>query len=369
MLFVRFTDVPDPRIANYERLTFAEAVATTHALHDALTGEGKSSSGDFRLFDQKDELLYRGTFTFGTEGSYLNLYQQVRDRVQRIRTKKEEAAKKIWLLEEIESETPDEYKRQTARTVTAAPTTYQSRLTRLQRRLIYGTTIVGLLFTTGFSATQVLIDREAYAEQTHVADKKWLEAYEQALQNDEEPLIALLEQKNRTEEERDLLIDLYLSSGEDEKAQGLVNDPILVETKLASLALPDTEKLERLQDFQKRHPTDEGAFDIAVLEQNYEIVTKTEDVEWATDRIAAKVNAYLYFGEIASAKEWANKTSDPYVQSQLSCYQETSTELKKLQNKLRKTSSKDQSARERIQSAITAKEVDLQIILYSKYGR
>ncbi|MBR3062383.1 MAG: hypothetical protein IKG65_08260 [Exiguobacterium sp.] len=72
MLFVRFTDVPDTRIQNYERLTFAEAVVATHDLHHALSGEGTSCSGDFRLFDQKDELLYRGTFTFGTEGAYPN---------------------------------------------------------------------------------------------------------------------------------------------------------------------------------------------------------------------------------------------------------------------------------------------------------
>jgi hypothetical protein len=104
MLFVRFTDVPDTRIQDYERLTFAEAVVATHDLHQARSEEGTSCPGDFRLFDQKDELLYRGTFTFGTEGTYPNLYYQVKDRVQRIRTKKEENAKKMWLLDEIETE-------------------------------------------------------------------------------------------------------------------------------------------------------------------------------------------------------------------------------------------------------------------------
>ena len=37
MLFVRFTDVPDTRIQNYERLTFAVAVVATHDLHQILS--------------------------------------------------------------------------------------------------------------------------------------------------------------------------------------------------------------------------------------------------------------------------------------------------------------------------------------------
>lgn len=365
MLFVRFTDVPDTRIQNYERLPFAEAVIATHDLNQALSEEGTSCSGDFRLFDQKDELLYRGTFMFGTEGTYPNLYHQVKDRVQRIKTKKEDNAKKIWLLDEIEAETPDDYKRQSVKPITTVSPTYQSRLTRLQRRLIYGAATAGILFTSLFTATQWFIDKEAHAEQVTGVEQTWMEAYEQALQGEESSLIDLLERKDRSEEEDTLLVDLYLAEGADQKALDFTDDPILIETKLAALDLSDTEKLERLQDFQTSHPTDEGAFDIAALERDHETVAKTENVEWTAPRVSAKVTAYLFLKDIESAKGWASKTNDPAVQEKIDNYQDSTATIDGLNKKLKKTSSKDTSAREKIQATIAAEEGNLETILYS----
>lgn len=365
MLFVRFTDVPDTRIQNYERLPFAEAVVATHDLHQARSEEGTSCSGDFRLFDQKDELLYRGTFTFGTEGTYPNLYHQVKDRVQRIRTKKEDNAKKLWLLDEIESETPDDYKRPSVKSNAIVSSTYQSRLNRLQRRLIYGAATAGVLFTSLFTAAQWFIDKEAHAEQVTGGEQIWLDAYEQALQGEESSLIDLLERKDRSEEEDALLVDLYLAEGADQKALELTDDPILIETKLSGLDLSDKEKLDRLQEFQASHPTDEGAFDIAVLERDHETVANTKDVEWTAPRVSAKVNAYLSLEDIESANEWASKTNDPAVQEKVDTYQDITATIDGLNEKLKKTSSKDTSAREKIQVAIATEEVKLQTILYS----
>ena len=365
MLFVRFTDVQDTRIPNYERLPFAEAVIATHDLHQARSEEGTSCSGDFRLFDQKDELLYRGTFTFGTGGTYPNLYHQVQDRVQRIRTKKEDNAKKMWLLDEIETETPDDYKRQSVKQITTVSSTYQSRLNRLQRRLIYGVATAGILFTSLFTATQWFIDKEAHAEQVIGGEQIWLDAYEQALQGEESSLIQLLERKDRSEEEDALLIDLYLAEGKDQKALELTDDPILIETKLAGLDLSNQEKLERLQGFQASHPTDEGVFDIAALERDHETVAKTENVEWTAPRVSAKVTAYLYLGDIESAKGWASKTNDPDVQVKVDKYQDITATIDGLNEKLKKTSSKDTSAREKIQAAIAAEEGNLETIFYS----
>lgn len=364
MLFVRFTDVPDTRIQNYERLTFAEAVVVTHDLHQARSEEGTSCSGDFRLFDQKDELLYRGTFTFGTEGTYPNLYHQVKDRVQRIRTKKEDNAKKMWILDEIESETLEDYKRPYSKSNPIGSSTYQSRLTRLQRRLIYGAATTGILFTSLFTAAQWFIDKEAHAEKVTGVEQTWLDAYEQALQGEESSLIQLLERKDRSEEENALLVDLYLAEGEDQKALELTDDPILIETKLAGLDLSDKEKLGRLQDFQASHSTDEGAFDIAVLKRDHETVAKTKDVEWTAPRISAKVTAYLYLGDIQSANEWASKTNDPDVQEQVDKYQDITATIDGLNEKLKKTSSKDTSAREKIQAAVVAEEINLEKTLY-----
>ncbi|WP_214876922.1 hypothetical protein [Exiguobacterium sp. CH10] len=365
MLFVRFTDVPDTRIQNYERLTFAEAVVATHDLHQARSEEGTTCSGDFRLFDQKDELLYRGTFTFGTGGTYPNLYHQVNDRVQRIRTKKEDNAKKMWLLDEIESETPEDYKHPSTKSNPIVSSTYQSRLTRLQRRLIYGVATAGVLFTSLFTATQWFIDKEAHAEQVTGGEEAWLDAYEQALQGEESSLIQLLERKERSEEESALLVDLYLAEGADHKALELTDDPILIETKLAGLDLSDQEKLERLQDFQASYPTDEGAFDLAVLKRDHETVAKTDDVEWTAPRVSSKVTAYLYLGDIESANEWASKTNDPAVQVKIDKYQDITATINELNEKLKKTSSKDTSAREKIQAAIATEEVNLETILYS----
>jgi len=196
-------------------------------------------------------------------------------------------------------------------------------------------------------------------------EKTWLDACEQALQGEKSSLIQLLERKERSEEESALLVDLYLAEGADQKALELTDDPILIETKLAGLNLSDKKKLERLQDFQVSHPTDEGAFDIAALERHHETVAKTENVEWTAPRISAKVTAYLYLGDIESAKEWASKTNDPAVQEKIDNYQDSTATIDGLNEKLKKTSSKDTSAREKIQAAIAAEEVKLQTILYS----
>ncbi|MBN7453287.1 hypothetical protein I3U53_24930, partial [Mycobacteroides abscessus subsp. abscessus] len=281
------------------------------------------------------------------------------------RTKKEDNAKKMWLLDEIESETPDDYKRDSIKSNPIVSSNYQSRLTRLQRRLIYGAATVGILFTSLFTATQWFIDKEAHAEQMTGGEETWLDAYEQALQGEESSLIALLERKDRSEEEDVLLVDLYLAEGADQKALELTDDPILIETKLAGLDLADQEKLERLQDFQASHPTDEGAFDLAALERDYETVAKTENVEWTAPRVSAKVTAYLFLKDIESANEWASKTNDTAVQEKVDNYQDSMAAIDKLSEKLKKTSSKDTSAREKIQVAIATEEVKLQTILYS----
>lgn len=123
--------------------------------------------------------------------------------------------------------------------------------------------------------------------------------------------------------------------------------------------------MERLQDFQASHPTDEGAFDIATLERDHETVANTKDVEWTAPRVSAKVIAYLSLGDIKSANEWASKTNDSAVQEKVDTYQDITAMIDELNEKLKKTSSKDTSDREKIQAAIATEEVQLQTIFYS----
>ncbi|MCT4778346.1 hypothetical protein NQG36_13775, partial [Exiguobacterium aquaticum] len=59
------------------------------------------------------------------------------------------------------------------------------------------------------------------------------------------------------------------------------------------------------------------------------------------------------------------KTNDPAVQEKIDKYQNIKATIDGLNEKLKKISSKDTSAREKIQVAIAAEEIDLQTILYS----
>ena len=126
MLFVRFTDVPKEAFPNYERLPYEEALLLSTQVHQEAQQVNERFASEFRIFDDADQLVYKGTFQFG-DTTYPNLYQQLKERIPRIRIRKEDATKKILLLENLERLTPESYKTMT--TVSDSATSgYDTRL-------------------------------------------------------------------------------------------------------------------------------------------------------------------------------------------------------------------------------------------------
>ncbi len=111
----------------------------------------RASSGSLRC----DQLVYKGTFQFG-DPTYPNLYLQLKDRIPRIRIRKEDATKKILLLENLERLTPESYKTMTTSSIQQQPdTTHVSRLRRGQRRIIYGVSGISFLLLGALSVVQL----------------------------------------------------------------------------------------------------------------------------------------------------------------------------------------------------------------------
>gem|GEM_PF-5628114 len=193
MLFVRFTDIPKEAFPNYERLPYEEALLLSTQVHQEAQQANERFASEFRIFDDADQLVYKGTFQFG-DPTYPNLYLQLKDRIPRIRIRKEDATKKILLLENLERLTPESYKTMMTSAIQQQPdATHVSRLRRGQRRLVYGVSGISLLLLGALSIVQLVQPDPPSGVQAETSD--WQPLYEAALTGDTGPLVERLEKR------------------------------------------------------------------------------------------------------------------------------------------------------------------------------
>jgi len=100
MLFIRFTDVPKDGFPNYERLPYEEALLLSTQVHQEAQQANECFSSEFRIFDDADQLVYKGSLQFG-DPTYPNLYLQLKDRIPRIRIRKENANEEDLVAREL----------------------------------------------------------------------------------------------------------------------------------------------------------------------------------------------------------------------------------------------------------------------------
>ncbi|MGL6103867.1 MAG: hypothetical protein ACRC00_11925 [Exiguobacterium acetylicum] len=143
--------------------------------------------------------------------------------------------------------------------------THVSRLRRGQRRLIYG---VSLLLLGALSAVQIVQPDPPSGVQA--ATSNWQPLYEAALTGETDPLIERLEkQKSLNDEQQQFLTTQYVEKEGYDQAVAVKNDPIGVETIIMQSKPFAKNRQETLQAFQSVHPTDEGTFDLAILQKDY----------------------------------------------------------------------------------------------------
>ncbi|QNR22474.1 hypothetical protein HNY42_15860 (plasmid) [Exiguobacterium sp. Helios] len=356
MLFVRFTDVPKEGFPNYERLPYEEALLLSTQVHQEAQQANERFASEFRIFDDADQLVYKGTFQFG-DTTYPNLYLQLKDRIPRIRIRKEDATKKILLLENLERLTPESYKTMTTSATQQHPdATHVSRLRRGQRRLVYGVSGVSLLLFGTLSVVQLVQPDSPSGVQAATSD--WQPLYEAALTGETEPLMQRLEkQKSLSNEQQQFLITQYVEKQDYDQAVAVTNDPIDVETIIMQSKPFATDRQETLQAFQAVHPTNEGAFDLAILQKDYKRAVSIPDVEMTTARKEAKTRAYIALKDVTKAQESVKLIQDEQLKQQVGTLVQLDEEIQALENQKRQLSEKtDKKELEKLNESLEAKQ-------------
>jgi len=356
MLFVRFTDVPKETFANYERLPYEEALLLSTQVHQEAQQANERFASEFRIFDDADQLVYKGTFQFG-DPIYPNLYLQLKDRIPRIRIRKEDATKKILLLENLESLTPDSYKTMTTSAIQQQPdATHISRLRRGQRRLVYGVSGVSLLLLSTLSVVQLVQPDPPSGVEAEISD--WQPLYETALTGETGPLVERLEKrKSLNDEQQQFLITQYIEKQDYDQAVDVTNDPIDVETIIMQSKRFATNRQDTLQAFQAVYPTDEGSFDLAILQKDYKHAISLTGVEMTTARQEAKTRAYIALKDVTKAQESVKTINDEQLKKQVATLVQLDEEIQELEDQKRQLlKKKDKKELKKLNESLEAKQ-------------
>ncbi|MFX4304573.1 hypothetical protein F8N00_04240 [Exiguobacterium sp. A1_3_1] len=355
MLFVRFTDVPKDGFPNYERLPYEEALLLSTQVYQEAQQENERFSSEFRIFNDADQLVYKGTFQFG-DPTYPNLYLQLKDRIPRIRIRKEDATKKILLLENLERLTPESYKTMTASAIQQQPNaTHVSRLRRGQRRLVYGVSGVSLLLLGALSVVQLVQPDPPSGVQAETSD--WRPLYEAALTGETGPLVERLEKrKSLNDEQQHFLITQYVEEQDYDQAVSVTKDPIDVETIIMQSKRFATNRQDTLQAFQAVYPTNEGTFDLAILQKDYKRAVSLTGVEMTTARQEAKTRAYIALKDVMKAQESVKMINDEQLKKQVATLVQLDEEIQALEDQKRQLSEKkDKKELKKLNESLEAK--------------
>ncbi len=356
MLFVRFTDVPKDGFPNYERLPYEEALLLSTQVHQEARQENERFSSEFRIFDDADQLVYKGMFQFG-DPTYPNLYLQLKDRIPRIRIQKEDATKKILLLENLERLTPESYKTMVIAVTQQQPdATHISHLRRGQRRLVYSVSGVSLFLLGALSVVQ-LVQLDPPSD-VQAETSGWQPLYEAALTGETGPLVERLEKrKSLNDEQQQFLITQYVEEQDYNQAVSVTKDPIDVETIIMQSKRFATNRQDTLQAFQAIYPTDEGTFDLAILQKDYKRAVLLTGVEMTTARQKAKTRAYIALKDVTKAQESVKTINDEHLKKQVATLVLLDEEIQALEDQKRQLSEKkDKKELEKLNASLEAKQ-------------
>lgn len=366
-MFVIFSDVPDSRIKNFEKLPFEEAVALTEQIEKSNREEQKSFSGEFRIVGEDDVLYYKGVFHFGSY-DYANLYQQVSDMVNRIKVDKKNQAEKLRLLEQIEQLTPAEFKVKEIidKNLINLDLSRVSKLKKWQRRGIYtagSLAVFGLLLALSiFTVQKNQYERALEQAKKDVTNQNQLiENYETALLDSSDSLVTFLEKsEDLTDTQKRILAGNYIQNNEFEKAVQLVDDTIYAETLIVTSNLTKQEKVEKITAFNELYPTNEARYDLAYLSGDYELMLNVQSINMTIERSKMKTYALLKLGKIDEAKVELNNNNDANMKQKITLYEGLKAEIVTLEERLKQLmSDKNDGEASKVKEQITAKTEEL----------
>lgn len=363
MLKILFTDAPENMIENHEKHDFGEVVKITHELELQCREDKKVVSAEFIVISPEGHNIYRGIFNFGSY-DYPNIYHQIKTMASRIKVNKKNQADKIYLLEQIEKLTPDEFKKEEMidRTLINIDKSKISKLKRWQRVIVYSFTTlfaVGLVvvavsfFMQKLQYEQALLDGRKIVEQ----QEDLVETYEVALLGDKEELKQYFDGKTLNENQQQILVDVYLKENEYDKAVGILGDPVEVETIILNNDFwkNGDMKIQKLKEFNEMFPTNEARFDMAYFEEEYELMMNLPPITMTVKRSRMKTYGLMKLGKIDEAKVELNNNNDERLTGLIDRYEILKAEITTLTEKL----DRENSAKEKNQETIDALTAEL----------
>lgn len=376
MLQVLFSSVENNLIPNHTRIDFDKVVALTHAVEMKCREEKKVMSSEFTVISSETETtLYVGTFNFGSY-DYPNIYHQIKEMSKYIKVNKKNQADKTYLLEQIEKLTPDEYKKEEKidKTLINLDKSKISKLKKWQRVVIYSITALasaGLIVVSLSFVFQKAQYEQALAEGRDVVDQQdeLMKNYETALMGDKDELKKYLENKELNDNQKLILVDMYLKENEYEKAVSVMGDPVEVETFILNndywYGNDGEDKVKKLQEFNELYPTNEARFDIAYFQKDYELMMNLPAVNMTAKRSRMKTYALMKLGKIDEAKtEWNNNT-DEKLKEKIDRYEVLQAEISTLTEKLEReiqANEKDEKVIEELSNELNKKKEEFEAL-------
>ncbi len=330
----------------------------THDLEMNCREEKKVMSSEFTVIAPETETtLYVGTFNFGSY-DYPNIYHQIKEMSKYIKVNKKNQADKTYLLEQIEKLTPDEYKKEEKidKTLINLDKSKISKLKKWQRVVIYSITALasaGLIVVSLSFVFQKAQYEQALAEGRGVVDQQdeLMKNYETALLGDKDGLKGYLEGKDLNENQKFILVDMYLKENEYDKAVTVMGDPVEVETIILNNDYWENgeAKIKKLQEFNELYPTNEARFDLAYFQKDYELMMNLPQVNMTAKRSRMKTYALMKLGKIDEAKaEWKNN-NDEKLKEKIDKYEVLKAEIGTLTEKLEREKQAKEKNKETIE--------------------
>jgi|GEM_PF-924268 len=370
MLKILFVGAPADAIANHEKMDFGQAVALTHELELTYRNEQREAAAEFFVIGKDGLDLYKGVFNFGSY-DYPNIYHQIKDKATKIRIDKEKQADKLFLLEQLEKLTPEEFKKEEKidRALINVDKDRISRLKKWQRVMVYSLAAVlgvGLLFFGVLYFLQKAQYEEALEEGRSIVSQQeeTIETYEYGLLGEEAIFLTSLEAKEElTESQKRILATLYLKKSEFEKAVQIIEDTVYVETLiLKNLQLDKAEKIQKINEFNQLYPTNEARFDLAYFEGDYKLMMNLPSINMTVERSEMKTYGLLKLGKIEEAKGELNNNNSDELKQKIDLHEVLIAEIKTLETNLadaKKASKKDNKTIKALSAELKKKKEEL----------
>ncbi|WP_223643439.1 hypothetical protein [Planococcus sp. 4-30] len=370
MLKILFVGAPADAIPNHEKLDFGQAVALTHELELTYRNEQREAAAEFFVIGKDGLDLYKGAFNFGSY-DYPNIYHQIKDKATKIRVDKEKQADKLFLLEQIEKLTPEEFKKEETidRTLINVDKDRISRLKKWQRVTVYSLAVAlgaGLLLLGVSHFLQKAQYEEALEEGRSIVSQQeeTIETYEYGLLGEEAEFLKSLEAKDElTESQKRILASLYLEKDEFEKAVQIMKDTVYVETLLLkNPQLDKEEKIKKINAFNQLYPTNEARFDLAYYEADYELMMNIPSINMTVERSEMKTYGLLKLGKVEEAKVELNNNNSEELKQKVDLYEVLTAEIKTLETNLadaKKDAKKDDKAIKGLTTELKKKKDEL----------